>query len=197
MSKLATKHRPQATRTGQNGFVTVVDTNGNLVQVPTGNGSPGSCGPMPATQTQSWGAACPPGQCTSESLAAALNRAFAGERYPCRELTYWIPVDPGGATTASFDGNALVTICPTRVIAMVTDSTGTPVIQGFLSRFTVGNQNQIVGDPLPLEAIDTTSYSIIPFVTDCIKAGMPWGFTMTGLPADGSAYFGIIGPAIG
>lgn len=195
-TKLATKHRPQA-RTGQNGItVPVRDTNGNIVSVPV-NGGNGACGPGPVTQPMSWGAACPAGNCTSETLAAALNRVFAGERYPCRELTYWQPATVDGAGGGTFDGNALVTICPTRVVAIVVDSTGTPVLQGFLTRFTIGNQNQIVGAPLPLEAIDPTSYQIIPFVTDCIKAGMPWGYTMTGLPADGDAYLGIIGPAIG
>lgn len=157
-----------------------------------GNGN-GGCGPVAPTQPQSWGAACPTGHCTAEMLATNLGRAFAGERYPCREIPYWtrLVADAGGV--AEFDDNSRVTICPTRVIVQSQDTT--LAIQ--LSRFEVGNQNQVVGDPMPIFFLGPASYVIIPFVTDCIKAGMPFGITIIGATEDDVFDFGIIGPAIG
>lgn len=156
----------------------------------TGNGP---CGPVGSTVPQSWGAACPTGNCTSENLAAMLGRAFAGERYPCRELTYWVPMIADAGGVATFDDNSRVTICPTRVIV-----TGAVTNLGvLLSRFEIGNQNQVVGDPMPVAMLAPISYQIIPFVTDCIRAGLPFGVTITGLTADDVIYFGIVGPTIG
>lgn len=185
MSRIAERVK-QNVRTGQAAMMgTPVSKNGN------GNGG---CGPVGATQPQSWGAACPTGQCTAEMLATNLGRAFAGERYPCREIPYWTRVTANVAGVATFDGNSRVTICPTRVIVHPNQAAAIGVL---LSRFEVGNQNEVVGDPIPVGFLQTPSYVVIPFVTDCIKAGMPFGFTIIGA-ANGDVFdFGIIGPAIG
>ena len=174
------------------------DSNGNIVGVNRNgtfngnNGFGGPCGPVLPTQPRSWGAACPTGDCTADSLASMLGRET---RIPCRELTYWIKMTATAGGVASFNNNATVTICPTRVIF---DYEGDdPAVTAQLDTFTVGNQNQIAGDPLPLGAIARDSYAIVPFVTDCIKAGMPFAVSMSGLAAAKVVYFGIVGPAIG
>lgn len=162
----------------------------------SGDTRTGACGPPQAPSLRSWGAGCPPGNCTSEDLATNLNRQFAGERYGCRELTYWIKMTIAADGTASFSDNAKVTICPTRVILMA-PGVLTPTV--LLSEFTIGNQNQMVGDPIPFQLLDVTSYQAIPFVTDCIKAGLPFAVKLSGAAANSGVqvYFGIIGPAVG
>lgn len=184
MSKIAERIQSKV-RTGQ----------AAMMGVPRQNGNGGSaCGPAMPTQPQSWGAACPTGNCTAENLAANLNRAFAGERYGCREIPYWIELTADAAGEAAFDDNSRVTICPTRVI-IAPRQAATVAVR--LSRFEVGNQNQVVGDPMPVVFLNPQSYVIIPFVTDCIKAGMPFGITIIGAAEDDIFDFGIIGPAIG
>lgn len=180
-------------RTGQGPNVQM-SAPGQLIQGLNPNGN-GPCGPSAPTQPMSWGAGCPDGSCSADQLASNLNRAFAGERYPCRELTYWnrLIVDANGEAT--FNDNSKVTICPTRVIILA-PGVVTPII--FLSEFEIGNQNQIVGDPIPFPILDVASYQAIPFVTDCIKAGMPFEVKLTGTAAEDTVvFFGIIGPAIG
>lgn len=197
------RHRTGATATlmvpgeGNIAVSVIRDSSGRIVSVSengNGNGRPG-CGPIPATVPQSWGAACPAGDCSAADLAANLNRVFAGERYPCRELTYWIKMTATAGGVASFNNNSLITICPTRVVF---DYEGAaPAATAQLDTFTVGNQNQIVGDPLPVASLFPFSYAIVPFVTDCIKAGMPFAVSISGLAAAKVVYFGIVGPAIG
>src|SRR3990172_11025975 len=137
MSKLAHSMR---TRTGQ--------APGLMSPGGIGNGAAGPCGGLPPAAPHSWGAACPTGTCTSESLAASLNRAFAGEKYGCRELPYWIlgTATAGGVVTIA--QNSLVTICPTRVMFVEGDGGATPA-DAIMSVFEIQNQNQIVGDPIP------------------------------------------------
>lgn len=160
------------------------------------NGSNGpACGPMAPTVPMSWGAGCPPGGCTGADLAASLGRAFAGERYPCRELPYWLAATSDAGGIATFSQNSLVTICPTRVLVLSSAADGD--LDAVMSEFTVGNQNQVVGDPLPIRFLHPQSYQIIPFVTDCIKAGMPFRIVITGNTAATDVYVGLIGPAIG
>lgn len=159
------------------------------------NGGNGGCGPVGATSLNSWGPGCPTGNCTADQLASNLGRAFAGERYPCRELTYWLRMLIDANGNATFSDNSKVTICPTRVVVM---SPGTVVPSILLDTFEIGNQNQIVGDPIPFPLLDVASYQIIPFVTDCIKAGMPFHVHLSGTAAENTVvYFGIIGPTIG
>jgi hypothetical protein len=100
----------------------------------------------------------------------------------------------GGLLTLS--ENAKVTICPTRIIA---DEALGGVIPGLavMSVFQIGNQNQIAGDPLPLTILALGSYQSIPFVTDCIKAGLPFSISLSGLDAATRYFIGLIGPAIG
>jgi hypothetical protein len=196
----AAKARANKARTGQTGTVLVRDADGNIVSIPTNGryGQSGPCAPMSPAQPQSWGAACPPGHCDSNSLAAAMGRAFGGERYGCRELTYWItPLELDAAGAGMQSQNATVTICPTRVIAIVKDSALAAAGEGYLSEFTIGNTNQIVGDPLPLAVLAPYSYAIIPFVPDCIRAGMPFSISVVDGPAEGFVYFGLVGPTIG
>lgn len=172
---------------------------GPAMQYPNGgNGNGPACGTLPPATPMSWGAACPPGQCSSEDLAANLNRAFAGERYGCRELPYWLSATVDANGVATFEQNSTVTICPTRVMF----AAGGPDPLAFaatavLAEFTMGNQNQVVGDPLPLALIATNSYQSIPFVTDCLKAGLPFKIRLEGLTVGDVVYFGILGPAVG
>lgn len=158
-----------------------------------GNGGNGNCGPAPMTVPRSWGPACPTGFCTAQDLAANLGRAFAGERYPCRELTYWTSATADAAGVATFADNSRVTICPTRVIIDHADV----LVNQLLTVFEMGNQNQIIGDGIPVPFLNSQSYVIIPFVTDCLRAGLPFSWTVTGLTPDDVVYFGLIGPVIG
>src|SRR5262245_64582675 len=109
MNKLANKMR-SVPRTGQ-------AINNNMMGRST-NG--GNCAPVAPTRPMSWGAACPTGNCTSENLASSLNRQFAGDRYPCRELPYTLQLTAAGGVV-SFEANSKVTICPTRVIVAPED----------------------------------------------------------------------------
>jgi len=54
-----------------------------------------------------------------------------------------------------------------------------------------------VGDPIPVAVFQQNSYSIVPYVTDCIKQGIPFSFQISGAGAAKVGYFGIVGPAIG
>lgn len=156
----------------------------------------GQCGPMPPAVPQSWGAACPSGTCTSADLAASLNRAFAGEKMGCKEIPYILrgTSTAGGALTLA--QNALITICPTRIMVDVDD--GILILTGsLLTAFTIGAQNQILGDPIPTGILNSNSYAIIPFVTDCIKAGTPFSLSFTGMGATQAVTVTLIGPAIG
>lgn len=153
------------------------------------------CGPAPAGTPMSWGSACPPGYCSADQLARNLNRAFAGDRYGCRELSYWLTAVASAGGVATFDDNAIITICPTRVIVLSAVADGD--LDAELTEFTIGAQNQIYGDPMPIRMLHPQSYQIIPFVTDCIKAGQPFSLTVTGATAASTIYFGLIGPAVG
>lgn len=176
-------------------------TNGGGPRIRTGQGvgmvagGNGGCAPL-ATQPQSWGAACPPGYCTADELARNLNRSFAGERYPCRELPYTLVAVADAGGVATFKENSRVTMCPTRVILSLDDEVAVPN-DALLTSFEIGNQNQIIGDPLQILQFNPFSYAAIPFVTDCIKAGLPFSATITGLTADNVAYLTLIGPTIG
>lgn len=172
-----------------------------------GNGNPGSngmrggngngkCGTV-QTIPMSWGAGCPPGQCTAADLAAGLNRSFAGESYGCRELPYWLSGTADGDGVLTLSQNSLVTICPTRMIIMSLEDDDLANAFGLLTEFTIGNQNQIVGDPIPFLFFHPDSYQVIPFVTDCIRAGMPFTIKLVGNVASTKLYVGLIGPAIG
>lgn len=188
MSRLANKMRA---RTGQAVLGPVAPLDGYPVQRTTG-----PCAGPPMAQPQSWGAACPTGDCSSEDLARNLGRAFAGQRYGCRELGYWLEgtATAGGVVTIS--QNALVTICPTRVL-VVPQNTATVPAGAVMTVFEMGSQNQIQGDPLPLDILLLDSYATIPFVTDCLKAGLPFRIVMTGLTAAAVYSVGLIGPASG
>lgn len=206
MSKLAS--RLSAHRTGQNGLysapmaqkgssqVAVVTADGSTVVGTPVNGSNGGCGPARATTLNSWGSGCPPGFCTAEQLANSLGRAVAGERYPCREIPYWVSAVATAGGLISITQNSTVTICPTRIVVAGDDGVGIP-IGASLSVFEIGNQNQIIGDPLPALLLAPGSYAPIPFVTDCMRAGLPFSIQGTGFTAAQNVYIALIGPAIG
>jgi len=189
MSKLANRMK---TRTGQNVMGPV---SGGM---PVGSTFPhgGGCGVAPQATPQSWGSACPSGFCTSADLATALNRAFAGERQGCRELPYWLEGTSTAGGLLTLTQNALVTICPTRVVILETLNGAIPDL-AVMNEFTIGNQNQIAGDPLPVNVLALGAYQTIPFVTDCIKAGIPFTVGFAGLDATTAYYVGLIGPAVG
>lgn len=158
----------------------------------------GACAPVQATQVRSWGAACPSGYCPPEDLPAALNRWFAGDRAGCRELPYTVRLDSDGdpadpvAVTQSF--NALVTMCPTRII---TYSAGSWLI----NQIRIGNQNQLVGGPVPAEAFATDVFASVPIVPDCMRSGQPVTIDATILPGGenpgGSLWVVFLGPMVG
>lgn len=161
-----------------------------------GNGGGGGCFSPGPGQPMSWGAACPTGYCTAHDLAESLGRAFAGERYPCRELTYWtkLTADANGVADTGDSKNSKVTICPTRIVAFAMPASA----NALLEVFQMGNQNEIIGDPIPIQLLDPDSFQIIPYVTDCLRAGLPFRVRVSGLTATtGILYFGLIGPTIG
>lgn len=159
------------------------------------NGS-GPCGPAAPAVPMSWGAACPPGGCTGAELAAALGRAFAGERYPCRELPYTVRGTTDGGGDLTLSQNSLVTICPTRVMISQDDGVVVPANASLVS-FTIGSQNQVLGDPIPASHLSPFSYQIIPFVGDCMRSGMPFELVLEDFAADSTVYVTFIGPAVG
>ncbi len=178
----------QKMRTGQ-GMSSVAARANN----PTVNGG---CGPVQATQLQSWGAGCPPGDCTAEELARNLNRSYAGERYGCRELPYTLVGVADATGLVVISENSKVTICPTRVIISLDDEVAVPN-DAVMTSFEIGNQNQIVGDPIPVLQLSSFAYQAIPFVTDCMRAGLPFSMGLEGFAEDTRVFVTLIGPAIG
>ena len=199
MSKLA-RQMKENHRTGQAPGLMVPGGVG-MSTVPGGVGMStrsgnGGCGPLPPATPMSWGAACPSGSCTSDGLAASLNRQFAGDRYGCRELAYWLSGTADAAGVVTLAQNSMITICPTRIVFVEAAGAGIGAL-AMLSVFEIQNQNQIVGAPLPLAMISIGAYQTIPFVTDCLKAGIPFRIVMTGLVNTRVYTIGLIGPAIG
>lgn len=184
-------HQMRGTRTGQGAFLGPPPGAGTI-----NLGGNGGCASAPAAQPQSWGSACPTGMCSGEDLARALGRSFAGERYGCSEKPYWLSGTSSAGGVLELSQNAIVTICPTRII-VVEDLGGTIPALAVLTRFEIGNQNQIAGDELPVNVLNTDSYQSIPFVVDCIKAGIPFLMRFEALDATTDYYVGLIGPTIG
>jgi hypothetical protein len=151
---------------------------------PQNGGQP--CGPPLATQLRSHGSACPPPGC---DLATGLGRYYS-DAGTCRELTYWV-----FTTAASSTFQTTVTMCPTRIVIVEE----IPTFGRTLDTLVFGNQNQMVGDPLPLLAFAPDAVQAIPWVTDCIKSGQQVSFTIGGTaPAEGNAvWLGFVGPMIG
>lgn len=159
----------------------------------------GACSPGPATQTRSWGAACPSGYCPPSELPAALGRFFAGDRAGCSEKPFTIRLD--GTTDAALDvsvvdsRNASVTMCPTRIIMWATGN-------WLVNQIRFGNENQIVGGPVPWQAFGPGVFAAVPIVPDCMYAGLPMTID-TDLQADGvggnarSLFVCFLGPMVG
>jgi len=159
----------------------------------------GQCGPVQATQLRSWGAACPTGFCAPDNLPAALGRWFAGDRAGCRELPVTVRLtglrDVAVPLVVTNNGVAPVTMCPTRIIAYA-EAGSTWDIN--VMRF--GNQNQLVGGPVPSVAFDSGVFASVPLVPDCLRAGQPVQFQATlgiGAAATFSLWITLIGPMVG
>jgi hypothetical protein len=162
----------------------------------------GECGPGPATQLQSWGSACPPGLCLPEDLPPRLNNWFAGDRSGCRELPYTIHIPVLGSATldvaSTVERNSKVTMCPTRM--MVTTNYGVASGPFEITKIQFGNQNQIVGGPLPAGMFDPGAFQVVPFVPECLKAGLPFSIgvnLLAGAAVTSDIWITFIGPAIG
>lgn len=158
----------------------------------------GQCSPPQATQARSWGAACPSGYCPPENLPAALNRYFAGDRAGCREAPYTVRLD--GTEDAALDvvvteeRNSPITMCPTRIIMHATGD-------WLINQIRFGNQNQLIGGPVPWEAFGTDTFAAVPIVPDCMAAGQPIRIQATLLPDGGAAarslWVVFLGPMVG
>lgn len=163
----------------------------------------GQCGPAQATQTKSWGAACPTGWCPPDNLPAALNRYFAGDRAGCRELPLTIALtgtrDAAADVPVTVSRTSLVTMCPTRLLAISTTAAVPP--EWLINVVQFGNQNQIVGGPIPYQVFGRQAFQMVPFVPDCLRAGMPFTITATLLPdaavGDHTLSLVFIGPMVG
>lgn len=165
----------------------------------------GQCSPAPATVLNSWGPGCPSGQCMPNDLPDALNRYFAGDRAGCREIPYCIHFsdtpqdsDTGGVPIpVNRTGNSKITMCPTRLIAFTDSASG----QWELSTVQFGNQNQVVGGPVALEAFGQLAFQMVPMVPDCLRAGMPWEVDLIlkpeSTPVVRNAWLVFIGPMVG
>lgn len=158
----------------------------------------GQCGPVQATQLRSWGAACPPGFCPPDRLPEQLGRWFAGDRTGCRELPMTIRLDGTAgvaAVTVTRELTSRVTMCPTRVMAWH-NADGEDWL---INEIQFGNQNQLVGGPVPAAAFDPQAFQDVPIVPDCIYAGQPISITATlGIGEDASSLWIVfIGPTIG
>jgi hypothetical protein len=163
----------------------------------------GACGPSQPTQPMSWGAACPPGFCTPDNLPASLGRWFSGDRAGCTEKPYTIKLtatsDVALVVTATVTTTSKVTMCPTRLL-IVTDAAYN---QWEIQTLQFGNQNQIVGGPAPVGSFGspTAFQQTVPFVPDCLRAGMPYTITMNLKPEAmatlRTVYLTFIGPMVG
>jgi hypothetical protein len=164
----------------------------------------GQCGPVQATVTKSWGAACPTGFCPPDNLPEALGRWFAGDRAGCREMPWTVTLegtqDAAADVTLSATETALITMCPTRLLINVQ---GTGTDEDFVTVNTIqfGIENQLVGGPVPVTAFHPQAFQMVPFVPSCIKAGQPFTISATIAPdaavADYSVSFVFIGPMVG
>ncbi len=162
----------------------------------------GQCSPAQATVPRSWGSACPPGFCPPDGLPEALGRWFAGDRSGCRELPYTIHIPVTGSATldvaSTVERNSKVTMCPTRM--MVTTNYGTASGPFEITRIQFGNQNQIVGGPLPAGMFDPGAFQVVPFVPDCLRAGLPFSISvnlLAGAAVASDIWLTFIGPAVG
>lgn len=161
----------------------------------------GACGPAPATQTKSWGSACPPGVCLPDNLPAALNRYFAGDRAGCKELPYCLHFSGTSSANAvvpvTRDVTSKITMCPTRMIGYTDSAPG----QWEIAKIEFGNQNQIVGDPVAVEAFAPIAFQVVPMVPDCLRAGLPFSITLNLQPEQAptlrNAWLVFIGPMVG
>lgn len=154
-------------------------------------GAPGACGTAPGGNV-SWGSGCPSGYCLPADLPASLGRVFAGEARGCREipLSFYGTVDANGDLV--FDGNAPITICPTRLIIV---SDGDPL---FLSSIKFGNEPQMIGnEPIYSTVFAQNAWGAIPFVMNCLKAGLPYNITLSSGTPDDNITVVLLGPAIG
>jgi hypothetical protein len=153
----------------------------------------GGCGPAPATVLRSWGSGCPAGACSADQLAAALGRE---PRYACKEIPYTLVGMADATGLVVISENSKVTICPTRVIISLDDEVVVPN-DAVMTSFEIGNQNQIIGDPIPVLQLSSFAYQAIPFVTDCLRAGLPFSMGLEGFAEDTRVFVTLIGPAIG
>lgn len=154
----------------------------------------GQCGPPRATQLKSWGSACPPGFCLPDNLPEALGRYFAGEREGCRELPWSLLFEAEATGVVTISDTALVTMCPTRLIAIASGGTWS------INTIQFGTQNQLVGGPAPAEAFAPDAYQLVPMVPDCLRAGQPYTVTVERTDAGGepeSLNLVWMGPAVG
>jgi hypothetical protein len=164
----------------------------------------GQCGPAPANVTKSWGSACPDGYCPPANLPDALGRYFAGDRSGCREVPYTLhfSATEGGVAAVFADvtvtGNSKVTMCPTRMLITHDGVTGGA---WRFKRLQFGNQNQVVGDTFPVSAYDPAAFQAVPFVPDCLRAGMPYEVVLElegdATPVARQAWVTLIGPMVG
>lgn len=154
----------------------------------------GACGPGPARGQFSWGAACPPGDCSPQGLPAALGRQFAGEASGCRELPFVLSGAVTGGNGLVLQGNSPVTICPTRLVIETAD--GETML---LSQVKFGNQNQMAnnGTPIPTNVFNTDAWGPIPFAMDCLRQGTPFEFVLEDASNDDTLFLMLIGPTIG
>lgn len=161
----------------------------------------GACGPVPATQLKSWGSACPSGACLPDNLPEALGRWFAGDRNGCRELPFCVHLSATSSATletpVTLERSSKITACPTRLIAF-TDS---PRGHWELTEVKFGNQNQIVGDHVAIEAFNNTAFQAVPMVPDCLFAGQPFSISANLLPDEAptarNLWLVFIGPVVG
>lgn len=161
----------------------------------------GQCTPVQATNLRSWGSACPSGFCPPDGLPAALNRWFAGDRAGCKEIPYCLHFSGTSSATlvvpVTRDLNSKITMCPTRLLAYSDSAPG----QWELVKVQFGNQNQIVGGPIALEAFGPIAFQEVPMVPDCIRAGLPISITVNlnpeQTPTARNAWLVFIGPMVG
>lgn len=162
----------------------------------------GACMPVQATQLRSWGSACPSGACLPDNLPEALGRWFAGDRNGCRELPFCVHLSATSSATlvtpVTLERTSKVTACPTRLLAF----SDAPRGHWELTSVVFGNQNQIVGDPVAVEAFDNVAFQAVPMVPDCLRAGQPYSISANLLPdvdtpTARNLWLVFIGPVVG
>jgi hypothetical protein len=117
---------------------------------------------------------CPP------DAPPGIQQWFQGDRTRCRDLPYAFSLGevPFGETV-TVSSSALVTMCPTRIIAISEGGAETVITE-----IKFGNQPQLAGSEIPTDMLSPFAYQAVPLVSSCFCAGLPISVSVRNDSAD-------------